>query len=178
MFYKHDCEDCLALGTVEIDNIKNGQVNKTDTYDMYFCANCDGGTYIVRYGNDGPDYSSCPFKLFNKFTHPLILLARSMHEKLLATPVATTAPEAHTPVSEKQVVSPGTPIAIPRDMTTLTAVKVFPGGETTACAVPVNDGTYTVKVIHRFDSGNFVKEKDHEFCSIEVAKGLLHYYTE
>jgi len=46
----HDCESCEFLGTVNIDG---------RTFDLYTCAQGGlGRTFIARYGDDGPDYSS------------------------------------------------------------------------------------------------------------------------
>lgn len=43
--FKHDCDRCKFLGHVY-------------GCDMYSCP-AELGTVLVRYGNDGPEYSSC-----------------------------------------------------------------------------------------------------------------------
>lgn len=46
----HDCSGCLFLG-----NYKQ--------YDVYFCPNAEsfcGGSIILRFGDDGPEYNSAP----------------------------------------------------------------------------------------------------------------------
>lgn len=44
--YTHDCEECTFLGQFQ-------------EYDLYVCpVSLLGGTYIVRYSSDGPDYQS------------------------------------------------------------------------------------------------------------------------
>ncbi len=45
--YVHGCSACEFKG-------------QAGRYDVYFCASCDGGTWIARYGSDGPDYASYP----------------------------------------------------------------------------------------------------------------------
>lgn len=60
-----------------------------------------------------------------------------------------------------------------------TKTKRFPGGETTVSVLDDEiPGLYRVTVIHRFDSGNFVKEPDHNNLSRVAAEGLLALYTE
>ena len=58
------------------------------------------------------------------------------------------------------------------------ATKRFPGGETTVTVLPTDLGKVfrRVIVIHRFDSGNFCKEKE-QIVSEVAAKGLVHFYT-
>lgn len=48
--YIHDCNGCKFLGHTTCQD---------NTYDIYFCKHCDGGSLIARYGNDGPEYASC-----------------------------------------------------------------------------------------------------------------------
>jgi len=50
--FLHDCDSCLFLG-----NPHDKQ------YDVYFCPNCDGGSIVIRHGNDGPDYYSTMISL-------------------------------------------------------------------------------------------------------------------
>jgi len=45
--YTHDCDSCKFLG-------------EHKQFDLYFCARCDGGSVIARYGDNGPDYASAP----------------------------------------------------------------------------------------------------------------------
>ena len=47
MLFKHDCEKCTYVGS-------------TDTFDVYLCCTVwsKGRGMIIRYSDDGPDYSS------------------------------------------------------------------------------------------------------------------------
>ena len=45
--YAHDCERCTFLGRI-------------DEGDVWHCPNDGGGSIIVRFGDDGPEYSSFP----------------------------------------------------------------------------------------------------------------------
>ena len=56
------------------------------------------------------------------------------------------------------------------------ATKKFPGGETTVTILDSNSG-FRVTVIHRFASGNFIKEYDRGILSWEAAQGILKFYT-
>ncbi len=49
----HDCDSCEFLGHMvhNFNSVDGG-------YDVWFCARCDGGSLICRYGDDGPDYAS------------------------------------------------------------------------------------------------------------------------
>lgn len=58
-----------------------------------------------------------------------------------------------------------------------TAIKKHPNGYTTASILQSNAGMFKVTVIHRFDSGNFIKEPEFDNLSLVAAKGLLHFYT-
>jgi hypothetical protein len=51
--YTHDCDACQFVGHV-------------DRYDVHFCKRCDGGTIIMRYGSDGPQYASAPLFVLDK----------------------------------------------------------------------------------------------------------------
>lgn len=62
-------------------------------------------------------------------------------------------------------------------MQTKTATKDFPRGTTTATMILEMNGFYRVTVIHRFDSGNFVKDCDARNLSQVAAEGLLAFYT-
>lgn len=59
------------------------------------------------------------------------------------------------------------------------ASKRFLGGETTVSVLPTDLGKALrrVIVIHRFDSGNFCKEKE-VVCSEVAAQGLVAFYTK
>jgi len=46
----HDCERCIFLGNYSGDWY--------DKADLYWCKPTTGPTVIVRYGDDGPEYSS------------------------------------------------------------------------------------------------------------------------
>lgn len=45
MLYKHDCDKCKYVGS-------------TDTFDVYLCCTSWSPGMIIRYSDDGPDYSS------------------------------------------------------------------------------------------------------------------------
>ena len=48
--FTHDCDGCLFLGCYR-------------EHDVYFCPNCEsfcGGSVILRYGDEGREYSSSP----------------------------------------------------------------------------------------------------------------------
>jgi len=48
--YKHDCENCIYLGSLEEENI---------IYDLYICPNGKAiSTVIARFSSNGPDYYS------------------------------------------------------------------------------------------------------------------------
>lgn len=57
--FTHDCTRCIFLGKM-LCNMGNG----TDIVDVYYCRDAITlgklGSCIVRFGNDGPDYWSCP----------------------------------------------------------------------------------------------------------------------
>jgi len=55
--------------------------------------------------------------------------------------------------------------------------KYYPGSETTATILTDADGMYRVTVVHRFDSGIFIREPNHNNLSLTAAEGLLAYYT-
>jgi hypothetical protein len=59
-----------------------------------------------------------------------------------------------------------------------TKTKRFPGGETTVTIQP-NGAFYSIRVMHRFDSGNFFQDKihDQDHLSRVAAEGLLRFYT-
>jgi ribosomal protein L37AE/L43A len=45
--FTHDCDACVFKGS-------HGR------FDIWYCERCDGGTWIARYGSDGPEYASYP----------------------------------------------------------------------------------------------------------------------
>jgi hypothetical protein len=54
--YQHDCERCVYLGTIVLDDGEN---------DLYFCPPEPGRpgartSLVARYGDDGPEYASMP----------------------------------------------------------------------------------------------------------------------
>lgn len=56
--------------------------------------------------------------------------------------------------------------------------KQHPNGQTVASIFAADvPGLYKVKVIHKFDSGNFLTEPEFNNLSLVAAKGLLEYYT-
>lgn len=58
-----------------------------------------------------------------------------------------------------------------------TVTKYHPNGQTVASIFKTQSyGLYSVKVIHKFDSGNFLEE-NHDNLSLVAAKGLLIFYT-
>src|SRR5688572_30134387 len=56
--FTHDCDDCRFLGTIKVKSFRFPK--KESTIDSYHCPLCDGGTIVLRYGNNGPDYASMP----------------------------------------------------------------------------------------------------------------------
>lgn len=56
--YTHDCESCTFLGR-DIDTSSNTQV------DMYFCPQGGLPTIVMRYGNEGVEYTSAPVSVIN-----------------------------------------------------------------------------------------------------------------
>ena len=56
--YTHDCDSCTFLGR-DIDTGSNTQV------DMYFCPQGSLPTIVMRYGNEGADYTSAPINVIN-----------------------------------------------------------------------------------------------------------------
>lgn len=57
--YAHDCEGCVFVGAYQTDIQK---------YDGYFCKDCDSGSVVLRYGNDGPQYASAPKFIYEMAT--------------------------------------------------------------------------------------------------------------
>jgi hypothetical protein len=52
MFYKHNCDGCIYIGSESFDG------RDTKDWDYYYCPNCDNGSVVARYGNEGGDYTS------------------------------------------------------------------------------------------------------------------------
>jgi hypothetical protein len=50
--FVHDCDSCLFLGNPH-----------KKEYDIYFCPQCDGGSIVIRHGDEGPDYYSTMISL-------------------------------------------------------------------------------------------------------------------
>lgn len=54
--FTHDCSKCKYMGTFT-DRLG-------ETHDFYYCPDkVLGGSYIARFGDDGPEYSSMPGKV-------------------------------------------------------------------------------------------------------------------
>jgi hypothetical protein len=55
--YEHDCDDCIFLGRADGRELYNG----VEVVDLYYCPNSwEHGSYVMRTGNDGPEYQSGP----------------------------------------------------------------------------------------------------------------------
>jgi hypothetical protein len=54
--FEHDCTKCKKLGDFSFMDETHGKL----VVDLYFCDNAYGGTYIARYGDEGPEYTSVP----------------------------------------------------------------------------------------------------------------------
>ena len=60
--FTHDClgeDGCIYLG-------------QHNEWDLYFCPNCDGGTCLARYGDEGHQYSSFPVASLESPTNGLL----------------------------------------------------------------------------------------------------------
>lgn len=53
-FYNHDCDQCHFLGTYSIQKNSLFEGN----YDLYWCPQHGIPTVVVRWSDEGPDYSS------------------------------------------------------------------------------------------------------------------------
>ena len=62
--YQHDCDKCRFLGGV-VDNLGSG----IQMLDAYHCPGSLGGSFILRYGNDGPEYMSGPVDVVMTMNH-------------------------------------------------------------------------------------------------------------
>ena len=58
--FEHDCDECAYLGTIHAAARPEGFV------DLYRC-DAHGATVIARYGDDGPEYSSAPLDMAERF---------------------------------------------------------------------------------------------------------------
>lgn len=56
--FTHDCSECTFLGRV-IFKIP-WRSEEDSIYDLYTCDKAGWRTFIWRFGDDGPDYESCP----------------------------------------------------------------------------------------------------------------------
>lgn len=56
--WKHDCEECHYLGTLNIDDGRE----VIDFY-VHLSRKTNGGSYIARTGSDGPSYLSSPIEM-------------------------------------------------------------------------------------------------------------------
>jgi len=65
--FEHDCERCEFLAHIELPETIRGE----SSYDLYYCPGEDGGSIIVRYGNDGPEYASCLMESANNMVKKL-----------------------------------------------------------------------------------------------------------
>jgi hypothetical protein len=67
--FKHDCSGCKYLGTAKYD----GKIA-----DWYVCnEGLDlGASIIMRYSDDGPDYTSYPFEIFVRIINQGIFAMR------------------------------------------------------------------------------------------------------
>lgn len=59
--YTHDCDGCKFLGAL----VKHGF-----RYDLWYCARCDEGSLIARFGDDGPSYASSPIAILRRPSYP------------------------------------------------------------------------------------------------------------
>jgi predicted heme/steroid binding protein len=54
-------------------------------YDLYHCPNCDSGTVIARYGNDGSNYMSAMISVVERYPtdieHPLKIAKKLIERK-------------------------------------------------------------------------------------------------
>ena len=63
--FKHDCDDCIFLGRSEVVLVVPVTATRKRYIqcDQYYCTvrtSLAPATLIQRFGNEGPDYSSCP----------------------------------------------------------------------------------------------------------------------
>lgn len=65
--HAHDCDGCKYLGTIA------GADDDCGPIDLYFCggpaSSLTGGTYLARYGSDGPEYTSCALDIIRTNPH-------------------------------------------------------------------------------------------------------------
>lgn len=67
IMFNHDCDGCTHLGCAKVlkwerwdgPTLRDRDRHAVTKYfDLYLCKKCDGGSIVVRFGNDGPDYTS------------------------------------------------------------------------------------------------------------------------
>lgn len=73
--FTHDCAACQFLG-----KYKRSEWDDRAPDDLYYCPKTDGGTVLARYGDDGPEYTSCPIPILlyagYPYEHPLLEATR------------------------------------------------------------------------------------------------------
>lgn len=70
--FTHDCSKCTHLGTIASKLSDDGVV------DLYVC----NGSYIVRYGDDGPEYTSGPDWSIRQSNTYELHIALAIHQNL------------------------------------------------------------------------------------------------
>ena len=69
--YTHDCDTCVFLG-----QYRDATAFSHKYTDLYYCASCDSGSVLARYGSKTPDYMSAPIAVLlyagYKSEHPLL----------------------------------------------------------------------------------------------------------
>ncbi len=80
--FKHDCDTCRFLGTVEGPHPRMAVKNPPHVAaDLWYCERAElGGSVIARYSDEGSDYSSCPITLLSKDSNPMLLWANALLE--------------------------------------------------------------------------------------------------
>lgn len=76
--YEHDCERCRFLGTVAAPN--RGADGVADLYVCVDVGQTMGPSVVVRYSDDGPDYSSIPRQFITATGDKLLLAAAALSE--------------------------------------------------------------------------------------------------
>lgn len=57
VMFTHDCDGCIHLGCAKLVEFRE-RTKLTHYYDLYLCKNCDDGSIVIRFANEGPSYSS------------------------------------------------------------------------------------------------------------------------
>jgi len=65
--FKHDCDACRFLGRVTFETFRGDE-----TFDLYTCTKQGYRTFIYRFGDEGPAYSSCPESALPQGPHPAL----------------------------------------------------------------------------------------------------------